>query len=72
MDSAPNLITPDLRLPATIRSVLHEDRKFFAGIATVAVILGGLLFGTSAALSETWAGTPEMLEMLTAYSAYGY
>ncbi|MGO4189553.1 hypothetical protein [Pseudarthrobacter sp. TAF60_1] len=72
VDSAPNLIAPDLRLPATIRSVLYEDRKFFAGVATVAVILGGLLFGTSAALTGTWAGSPEMLEMLTAYSAYGY
>ncbi|MDE8667912.1 hypothetical protein PY310_04860 [Pseudarthrobacter sp. H3Y2-7] len=72
VDSAPNLIAPDLRLPATIRSVLYEDRKFFAGIAAVAVILGGLVFGTSAALTQTWAGSPEMLEMLTAYSAYGY
>jgi hypothetical protein len=72
VDSAPNLIAPDLRLPDTIRSVLHEDWKFFAGVTTAAVILGGLLFGTSAALNETWAGNPQMLEMLTAYSSYGY
>lgn len=69
VDSAPNLIAPDLRLPPTIRGVLYEDRKFFAGVATIAVILGGLLFGTSAALTQTWAGSPEML---TVYSAYGY
>ena len=72
VDSAPNLIAPDLRLPDTIRSVMREDWKFFAGITTVAVILGGLLLGTSAALTETWAGSPEMVEMLTAYSAYAY
>jgi hypothetical protein len=72
VDSAPNLIAPDLRLPDTIRRVMREDWKFFAGITTVAVILGGLLFGTSAALTETWAGNPEMVEMLTAYSAYAY
>jgi hypothetical protein len=72
VDSAPNLISPDLRLPDTIRNVMREDWKLFAGITTVAVILGVLLFGTSAALTETWAGSPEMMEMLTAYSAYGY
>lgn len=72
VDSAPNLIAPNLRLPDTIRSVMREDWKFFAGITTVAVILGGLLFGASTALHETWAGNPEMVEMLTAYSAYAY
>ncbi|WP_255769715.1 hypothetical protein [Pseudarthrobacter sulfonivorans] len=72
VDTAPNLISPDLRLPETLRSVLRGDWKFFAGISTVAVVLGGLLFGASAALHETWAGTPELLEMLTAYSAYGF
>jgi hypothetical protein len=72
VDSAPNLIAPDLRLPDTLHKVMREDWKFFAGITTVAVILGGLLFGTSAALTEAWAGSPEMLEMLSAYSAYAY
>jgi len=72
VDSAPNLISPDLRLPETIRNVLREDWKFFAGVSSVAVILGGLVFGTSAALSGTWAGSPEMMEILTTYSAYGY
>jgi hypothetical protein len=72
VDSAPNLIAPDLRLPATIRSVLREDWPFFAGVSTVAVILGGLLLGTSAALTQTWAGSPEMLEMLRGYSAYAF
>ena len=72
VDSAPNLISPDLRLPETVRSVLREDWKFFAGLSSAAVILGGLIFGTSVALSGTWAGSPEMLEMLSTASAYGY
>ena len=72
VDSAPNLIAPGLRLPDTVQSVLREDWKFFAAISSGAVILGGLLFGTCAALTETWAGNPEMVEMLTAYSAYAY
>lgn len=72
VDSAPNLISPDLRLPDTIQSVLREDWKFFAAITSAAVILGGLLLGTSAALAGTWAGNPEMVQMLTTYSAYGY
>lgn len=72
LDSAPNLISPDLHLPATIRSVLREDWKLFAAVSSGAVILGGLLFGTCAALAGTWAGSPEMVEVLTAYSSYTY
>lgn len=72
VDSAPNLIAPGLRLPDTIQSVLREDWKFFAAISSGALILGGLMFGTCAALAGTWAGSPEMVEMLTTYSAYAY
>ncbi len=72
VDSAPNLITPDLRLPDTIQSVLREDWKFFSIVSSAALILGGLVFGTCAALSGTWAGDPEMVEMFAAYSAYAY
>jgi hypothetical protein len=72
VDSAPNLISPDLRLPETLHSVLREDWKFFAAVSSGAVILGGLLLGTCAALAGTWAGSPEMVEMLTSYSAYAY
>ena len=61
VDSAPNLIAPDLRLPDTIHSVLREDWKFFAAITRSPSILGGLYFGTSAALAGTWAGSPEMV-----------
>lgn len=72
LDSAPNLISPGLRLPETLESVLRGDWKFFAAIAGVALVLGGLMFATSAALAGAMAGNPEMVEMMTAYSAYGY
>ena len=72
MDSAPNLIAPGLRLPETVASVLRGDWKFFAAISGVALVLGGLAFATSAALAGAMAGNPEMVEMMTAYSAYGY
>ena len=70
VDSAPNLIVPGLRPPETLASVLRGDRKFFAALAGVAVILGGLVFATSAAVTGAMGGNPEMVQMLTAYSAY--
>ncbi len=42
-DSAPNLITPGLRMPDTVRSVLREDWKFLTGISAVGVGLAGLM-----------------------------
>ncbi|MET3174413.1 UNVERIFIED_ORG: hypothetical protein ABIB52_002264 [Arthrobacter sp. UYCu721] len=53
-------------------SILRGDWKFFAALSGVALILGGLTFATSAALAGAMGGNPEMVEMLTAYSAYGY
>ncbi|MET3164537.1 UNVERIFIED_ORG: hypothetical protein ABIB19_002967 [Arthrobacter sp. UYEF10] len=72
LDSAPNLISPGLRLPETLESVLRSDWKFFAAIAGVALVLGGLMLAISAALAGATAGNPEMVEMMTAYSAYRY
>lgn len=72
MDSALNLIAPGLGLPETVESALRGDWKFFAALAGVALILGGRAFATSAALAGAMGGNPEMVEMLTAYSADGY
>ena len=35
-DSAPNVITPGLRMPDTVRSVLREDWKFLTAISACA------------------------------------
>ncbi|WP_104062884.1 hypothetical protein [Arthrobacter sp. 4R501] len=72
VDSAPNLIAPGLLLPETLESVLRGDWKFFAALSGIALVLGGLMFATLPALAGAMAGNPEMVEMMTAYSAYGY
>jgi hypothetical protein len=71
VDSAPNLISPDLHLPETLRSVLREDRKFFGIVSAVTVVVGGLFFATCAGMAASMAGNPEMAELLLAYS-YAY
>lgn len=66
-DSAPNLITPGLRMPDTVRSVLREDWKFLTGIGAVGVGLAGLMGAASAALAAM-SGDPALAQILTAYS----
>ncbi|NUT70497.1 hypothetical protein [Pseudarthrobacter sp. C4D7] len=68
LDSAPNLITPGLRLPQTVRSVLREDWKLLSAWAGVAALVGGLMTAASVALGTT--ADPAMLEAFTAYAAY--
>lgn len=67
-----NHIAPGLLLPETLESVLRGDWKFFAALSGIALVLGGLMFATLPALTDGMAGNPEMVEMMTAYSAYGY
>jgi hypothetical protein len=66
-DSAPNLITPGLRMPDTLRSVFREDWKFLTGISACFAGLGGLMFAASAALAGM-SGDPALVQLLTAYS----
>ncbi|MGO4230601.1 hypothetical protein AB4Y72_17275 [Arthrobacter sp. YAF34] len=66
-DSAPNLITPGLRMPDTVRSVLREDWKFLTGISAVCVGLAGLICAAAAALAGA-SGDPALAQLLTAYS----
>ncbi|WP_426228048.1 hypothetical protein [Pseudarthrobacter sp. DSP2-3-2b1] len=72
VDSAPNLISPELRLPETIRSVLLEDRKFFGAVAGVSVVLGGLFFAAYAGLAGSMGSDAEVAELMVAFSAYTY
>jgi hypothetical protein len=69
VDSAPNLISPDLRLPDTFQSVVLEDWRIFAGLSAVAAILGSLMFAAAAGLSGI-IGDPGMTELLSAYSTF--
>jgi hypothetical protein len=66
-DSAPNLITPGLRMPDTLRSVLREDWKFLTAVSACAVGFAGLMYAASAALA-VMSGDPALAQLLTAYS----
>lgn len=50
-DTAPNVISPGLRMPGTARSVLREDWKFFAVVTACAAGFAGAMFAATAALA---------------------
>jgi hypothetical protein len=66
-DSAPNLITPGLRMPDTVRSVLREDWKLLATVSACCVGLAGLMFAAAVALAGM-SNNPALAQMLTAYN----
>lgn len=68
VDSAPNLISPDLRLPETVGSVLREDWKLLTAWAGMAAAMGVLM--TAAAVALSTSADPATLEMFTTMS-YG-
>jgi hypothetical protein len=68
VDSAPNLITPGLKLPETVGSVLREDWKLLTAWAGMATAMAVLMTGAAVALGTSV--DPATLEMLTAYTAY--
>jgi hypothetical protein len=69
VDSAPNLISPGLRLPETFRSVLREDWKFFAALSATASGLGGLVMAAAWALAGTAVGA-ETAHIMSAYASF--
>lgn len=69
VDSAPNLISPGLRLPDTFQRVLRQDWKIFAGLSAAAAVLGSLIFAAAASLGGI-IGDPGLTELLSAYSSF--
>lgn len=67
VDSAPNLISPTLRMPDTVRSILREDWKFLTGVTAVSFGLAGLVF-VAAIVAAGLGGSPGMATLLAAYS----
>ncbi|HEY8702055.1 MAG TPA: hypothetical protein VIM08_14025 [Arthrobacter sp.] len=67
VDSAPNLISPGLRLPDTFRSILREDWKLFAALLAASAAFGALIF---AATLGGMFGDPAMTQMLLTSSTY--
>ncbi|MDP9889202.1 hypothetical protein J2X98_002807 [Pseudarthrobacter enclensis] len=68
LDSAPNLISPTLQLPATVRSVLREDWKMLSAWAGMAALVGGLMTAAAVVLGTT--ADPAILDALSSYNAY--
>lgn len=65
-DSAPNMISPGLRMPETVRSVLRDDWKFFAVVAACTSGLAGVAVAATLALGGV-SGDPGMTAFLLTY-----
>jgi hypothetical protein len=67
VDSAPNLISPSLVMPATVRSVLREDWKFLTGVTAASFGVVGTMFAAAAAVA-TWGGSRVVGQLLAGYA----
>lgn len=65
-DSAPNRISPGLRMPGTARSLLRDDWKSFAVVAACTTGFAGVMFAAAVALAGI-SGDPAMAELLSNY-----
>ena len=65
-DSAPNTISPGLRLPGTARRALRGDWKFFAVVTACTAGFAGVMFAAAVALAGL-SGDPAMAELLSNY-----
>ena len=64
IDSAPNVISPGLRMPETLRSILREDWRFLALASACTACFAGALAASAVALADL-AGDPALTQMLT-------
>ena len=69
VDSAPNLISPGLRLPETFNSVLREDWKLFAGLSAFAAGVGGVIMAAAWTLAGTATGA-ETAQIMSTYASF--
>jgi hypothetical protein len=56
IDTAPNLISPGLRLPDTFHTVLREDWKLLAALSALAIGVGVLIMVAAWTLAGTSLG----------------
>jgi hypothetical protein len=68
-DSAPNLITPGLDLPETVRSVMRNDWKFFAVVTACLTGFSGAMIAAAVGLSGM-SSDPALAQLLSTYPAY--
>ena len=69
VDSAPNLISPDLQLPETMQSVLRNDWKFLATVSGCVAGLAGVMIAAAVSLAGLSAD-PALAELMTTYPSY--
>jgi hypothetical protein len=69
VDSAPNLISPDLRLPETLQSVIRDDWKFLTALSGGIAALAGVMIAAAVNLPSL-ASDPALAQLLTTYPAY--
>ncbi|MDN4643206.1 hypothetical protein [Arthrobacter sp. PsM3] len=67
VDSAPNMISPGLRMPETVRSIVRDDWKFFAVVTACTTGFAGVMFAAAVALAGN-SGDPGMIALLSSYS----
>lgn len=67
VDSAPNLISPSLQMPATMRSVLREDWKFLSIVTGASFGVAGTMFAAAIAVAN-WGGSRVIGQLLSGYS----
>lgn len=68
-DSAPNMIAPDLNLPASVRTVMREDWKLLSIMTGAAAAWAALMVGAAVVLASSM-GDPAAFQTLYAYPAY--
>ena len=64
-DSAPNMISPGLRMPDTVRSVLREDWKFLAVLTACGTGLAGAMVAAAVSVAGLVGDDPALAQMLT-------
>lgn len=65
-DSAPNTISPGLRMPGTALSVVRDDWKLFAVVTACTTGFAGMMFAAAVALAGV-SGDPALAELLSTY-----
>lgn len=69
VDSAPNLISPFLEMPATFRSIMRRDWRTMAAASGLMLVLGMTAMAAAMGLAGTM-GDAQLLQLALAYPAY--
>ncbi|MFJ6078901.1 hypothetical protein ACIQC0_11440 [Pseudarthrobacter sp. NPDC092419] len=69
LDSAPNVIAPDLDLPLGVDSLLREDWKLLAAMSGAAAAFAALMVGAAVVIGSA-LGETASLEILSAYPPF--